>query len=106
MSNQVLCTNLVCSVCGAETTHIVCYIGYYIKSVTCSTCRHVVTHNSADLRSQFIHDMPARAIILIRRNVRSVREHPVTYVRHLPHNLMLKPLAIATELYGLLSMSS
>ncbi len=106
MANQVLCTNLACSVCGAETPHLVSYIGYYIKSVTCVACRHVVTHDTADLRRQFVHDMPARAIVLIRRNVRSVRAHPVTYVRHLPHNLVLKPLAIATELYGLLSASS
>jgi hypothetical protein len=103
MPNQVLCAELWCERCRVEAPHLVQYTGPYVHLVMCVTCRHTITHDAAALRREFLRDLPARSHKLIRRNMLSARRHPRSFVVQLPRNLILKPLAIASELYQLLA---
>lgn len=103
MTTLSMCTTLWCSACGDDTVHVVEYVGPYIKAITCSACQRTLARRTDQLRRQFVHDLPGRTRGLVRRTVRSASHHPKAFITHLPKNLVLKPLAISSELYGLLS---
>ena len=106
MSTRAVCTTLRCDTCRAETMHIVLYAGQYLKAISCTVCQSTFSRPSAALRRKYVHDLPGRARDLARRTVREARLHPVDFLRHLPRQLVLKPLAISSELYDILSESA
>ncbi len=103
MSSQVMCAGLFCGHCMKETPHIVQYTGPYLRSTTCVCCGHQLRINARTWHDMFLLDLPKRSQRLVKRNVRFALHHPKTFARQLPRNLILKPLAIASELYELLT---
>lgn len=103
MSTRAVCTTLWCARCRAETTHVVLYAGQYLKSISCTVCKSSLLRSQDVLRRTYVHDFPARARDLAWRTVHEARHHPVDFLRQLPKQLVLKPLAISSELYDILS---
>ena len=104
-ATQALYATLCCNRCGIETTHVVLYVGPYLRAITCATCQRTLEVSPSRLRHEYMHDLPRRARDLAWRTMVSARQHPRDFISHLPRSLVLKPLAISSELYGILAES-
>jgi hypothetical protein len=103
MSTRAVYTTLWCSQCLAETTHLVLYAGLYLKAITCTSCQRTLQRPQATLRRMYVHDLSIRARKLAGRTVHEARHHPIGFLKHLPKHLILKPLAISSEVYAIFS---
>ncbi len=91
-------TELDCLHCGHFSVHTILYASFYIKSVKCEHCTHVMEKPAVLLIWQYGRDLPMRAFGLTRRLKHEALSHPISFAFSLPKRMIYKPIELSREL--------
>lgn len=93
---------LFCINCNEETPHTVHYIGSYLRSIECDSCRKRVEIDRRHLRTVFAEDFIDRILTKPHRMNEDMKRAFAAMVPFFPKRIIKEPVKVLREIYGIL----
>lgn len=93
---------LFCVNCNKESKHTVHYIGNYLRSIECDSCKKKIEIDRRHLRTVFAEDFINRILTKPHRMTEDMKKAVATLVPFFPKRLIREPLKVLKEIYNIL----
>jgi len=102
MKDETTKITLFCIKCNEEKPHTVQYIGSYLRSVSCDSCKKKIEIDRKHLRTVFAEDFIDRILTKPHRMTEDMKKALATLTPFFPRRLFREPLQVLRDIYEVL----